>query len=223
MQEAEAIARLQRGDAGGLAALVQRYQVPALRAATLITRDRALAEDIVQAAFVRAYERIGQFDPQRPFGPWFLRSVVNDAVKAASRGRRQMSLDEAYESKEALALGEWLADPAPGPEEQAQQAELRQTIRTALERLSPAERAVIVLRYYLAATESEMAQELGCPPGTIKSRLSAARSHLRRRLGQLRPAAAQSGQGRSAVSHPRLQAEGKRAGAEGGDPCSPQE
>jgi len=185
MEEAEAIARLKQGDAGGLAMLVRRYQSPALRAACLITRDLALAEDIVQAAFVRACERIGQFDARRPFGPWFLRSVVNDAVKAASRGQRWVSLDEAYESQEALALGAWLADPTPGPEELALQAELRETIRAALERLSPAERAVIVLRYYLAASEREMAQALACPPGTVKSRLNAARGRLRRWLEQL--------------------------------------
>ena len=57
----------------------------AIRAAYLIVRDRALAEDLVQTAFLRAYDRIGQFDPSRPFAPWFLRSVVNDAVKAAMR------------------------------------------------------------------------------------------------------------------------------------------
>ena len=82
MEEQKAIARLKRGDISGLEALVRKYQVQAVRAAYLIIRDRALAEDIVQAAFLRAYERIGQFDAGRPFGPWFLRSVVNDAVKA---------------------------------------------------------------------------------------------------------------------------------------------
>ncbi len=63
--------------------LVRRHQVEALRVAVLITRDRALAEDIVQAAFLRAYERIDQFDADRPFAPWFLRGVVRDAVKLA--------------------------------------------------------------------------------------------------------------------------------------------
>ena len=62
MEEQEAIARLKRGDVGGLEVLVRGHQVRAVRTVFLITRDRALAEDIVQAAFLRAYERIGQFD-----------------------------------------------------------------------------------------------------------------------------------------------------------------
>ena len=91
MDEAEAIVRLKQGDIGGLEALVQRYQLPALRAAYLITHDRSLAEDVAQAAFLRAYERIDQFDVERPFGPWFLRSVVNDEVKVARRRGRAVA------------------------------------------------------------------------------------------------------------------------------------
>src|SRR5690349_19424198 len=92
MEEQTAIALLQRGDIAGLATLVRLYQVRAIRAAYLITRDRALAEDVVQAAFIRAYQRIGQFDPRRPFGPWFLRCVTRDAVKVASRSARDVPL-----------------------------------------------------------------------------------------------------------------------------------
>ena len=95
MDDTEAIARLRRGDIGGLEWLVRRYQVQALRTAYLIVRDHALAEDLVQTAFVRAYERIGQFDPARPFAPWFLRSVANDALKAAQRRERSVPLDPA--------------------------------------------------------------------------------------------------------------------------------
>ena len=92
MEEREAIARLKRGDIGGLEPLVRAHYVPVVRAAYLITRDHGLAEDIVQAAFVRAYERIGQFDAGRPFAPWFLRGVVNDATKLAARRARQVPL-----------------------------------------------------------------------------------------------------------------------------------
>ena len=70
MEERQAIERMRRGDIGGLELLVRQYQVRALRAAYLVTHDVALAEDVVQTAFVKAYERIKQFDPERPFGPW---------------------------------------------------------------------------------------------------------------------------------------------------------
>ena len=84
MDERQAIEHLQRGDIRGLEALVRLHQVRAIRTAYLFTRERQLAQDIVQAAFLRAYERIGQLDPHRPFGPWFLTSVLHDAIKAAA-------------------------------------------------------------------------------------------------------------------------------------------
>jgi RNA polymerase sigma-70 factor (ECF subfamily) len=194
MEEREAIARLKRGDIGGLEALVHKYQVRAARAAYLITCDRALAEDIVQAAFLRAYERIGQFDAGRPFGPWFLRSVVNDAVKAATRRERQVSLEASSDGEQA-SLADLLADPSPGPDDLMEAAELRQTVWATLGKLPPAQRAAIVLRYYLGLSEAEMADELACPTGTVKWRLHAARKRLRTLLCPLWPAVSGSGRG----------------------------
>jgi len=181
MNEHKAIARLKRGDIGGLETLVQTYQVRAVRAAALITHDRALAEDLVQAAFIRAYERIHQFDDARPFGPWFLRSVVNDAVKAASRRRPLTSLD-LTPADDPLAL----ADPLPGPEELLERAETEQAIVEALALLPPEQRAAVVLRYYLGLSDAEIAAQQACPPGTIKWRLHAARDRLRGLLGPWR-------------------------------------
>jgi len=192
MEEQKAIARLKRGDISGLEALVRKYQVQAVRAAYLIIRDRALAEDIVQAAFLRAYERIGQFDAGRPFGPWFLRSVVNDAVKAATRRERQVPLEASTEGGET-SLAELLADPNPSPADLAEAAEIRQAVWTALGKLPPAQRAVIVLRYYLGLSEAEMAGELACPQGTVKWRLHAARKSLRTLLRPLWAAVSGSG------------------------------
>jgi len=183
MEEREAIAQVKQGDIGGLEALVRRYQVQAVRAAYLIVRDHEMAEDIVQSAFLRAYERIGQFDAGRSFGPWFLRSVVNDAVKAAARRRRQVPLETSSE-REDVPLADLLADPNPGPADLAEAAETRQAIWAALEQLPPTQQAAIVLRYYLGLSEAEMASELACPPGTVKWRLHAARKRLR---GLLRP------------------------------------
>jgi RNA polymerase sigma-70 factor (ECF subfamily) len=183
MEEAEAIARLRQGDIGGLEVLVRRHQVQAVRTAFLITRDRAMAEDIVQAAFVRAYERIEQFDTGRPFGPWFLRSVVNDAIKAASRRERWVSLEASDGAETALA--DLLADPNPGPVDLAEAADTRQAIWEALGELPPPQRAAIVLRYYLGLGEAKMAEELSCPPGTVKWRLHAARKRLRTLLHTL--------------------------------------
>jgi RNA polymerase sigma-70 factor (ECF subfamily) len=192
MEEQEAIARLKRGDIAGLETLVRQYQVQAVRTAYLITRDRALAEDIVQAAFLRAYERIDQFDAGRPFGPWFLRSVTNDAVKSVTRGKPQISLETGAGEEEA-SLASFLVDPNPGPNETAETVETRQMVWAALGRLPPAQRAAIVLRYYLGMSEAEMVEQLNCPSGTVKWRLHAARQRLRRLLRPLWPADSGSG------------------------------
>lgn len=187
MEEAEAIAQLKQGDVGGLEALVRGHQVQAVRTAYLITRDRALAEDIVQAAFVRAYERVGQFDSERPFGPWFLRGVVNDAIKAASRRECWVPLEAGVGAEAVLA--DLLADPNPGPADLVEAADTRRAVWEALGRLPPTQRAAIVLRYYLGLSGAEMAKELACPPGTVKWRLHAARNRLRVLLRPLWPRA----------------------------------
>ena len=188
MEEQEAIVRLKQGDIDGLEALVCQYQVQAVRTAYLITRDRAMAEDIVQAAFLRAYERISQFDARRPFGPWFLRSVANDAIKAATRRKCPVSLETSAEGGDT-SLEDLLADPNPGPASLVETIETREAVWAALGKLPPAQRAAIVLRYYLGLSEAEMAAELACPPGTVKWRLHAARNRLRTLLRHLRPAA----------------------------------
>ena len=178
MDEAEAIERLRRGDIAGLELLVRRYQTTALRAAQLVTRDRALAEDVVQAAFIRAYERIGKFDTARPFGPWFLRSVVNAAVQATARESRWKVGGHEPEVQAAVLLAA-PQDPGPGPEAALETAETRSELRTALNRLAPAQRAAVVLRYYLDLNEAEMVAHLASPRGTIKRRLHDARERLR--------------------------------------------
>jgi RNA polymerase sigma-70 factor, ECF subfamily len=181
-----AITRLQRGDVDGLQFLVARYYLQALRAAYLVTHDRMAAEDVVQDAFIRVYERIHQFDTTRPFGPWFLRSVINAAVKVSMRADRDLSLDKPAPSTNA-SFYETLVDGQLSLDEQVIQAETTTAIWTALQQLRPAQRAVIVQRYYLGLSEAELAQVQHCPPGTIKSRLHAARIRLGELLNALRP------------------------------------
>jgi RNA polymerase sigma-70 factor (ECF subfamily) len=188
MDEKEAIACLQGGDPAGLAALVDQHQLRAVRAAALITGDRPLAEDIVQSAFLRAAARIGQFHAERPFGPWFLRSVVHDAVKAAQRQKRFVPLEPQDGS---LSLD--LRDPAPLPEARLEAQETRQAIWQALARLTPDQRAAVVLRYYLEMSEAEMTAVLQRPTSTIKWRLYAARRRLATLLTAFAPPAAAGG------------------------------
>ncbi len=171
--EADSIARLKAGDIAGLAVLVDKYQVQAIRTAYLIVRDRSLAEDISQAAFIRAYERIGQFHPEASFGPWFMRSVANDAIKALERGRRTSSLDDDDGSTTALL------DPANDPAAAFDQAEQAAAIWSLLDGLPAKQRAVIVLRYFVGLSDREIAEYLELPAATVRWRLHAARQRMR--------------------------------------------
>lgn len=179
LDEKDAVLRLKTGDITGLEVLVKQYQIKAIRTAYLITQDKALAEDIVQDAFVRVYHRIEQYDSNRPFSPWFMRIVANDAVKAIRRGHRQVSLDASLTENDDATFLEFLVDSAPHPDERVEQGELKQVVRDALQQLSPEQRKVVVLRYYLGMNEREMSDELDIPKGTVKWRLSAARKILR--------------------------------------------
>jgi len=185
LDEQTAIRRMKRGDISGLAVLVKRYEVRAVRTAYLITHDRALAEDVVQNTFLRIYQRIDQFDDQRPFAPWFMRSVANAAIQAARKQQRVLSLDaSAPNAADAhVTFADMLPDPTPGPDAAAEMAELRGAVWDALTRLSPEQRAAVVLRYYLGLSDDEMSDKLDCAPGTVRWRLHAARKQLRALLG----------------------------------------
>ncbi len=185
VDEHEDIARLRKGDIGGLEALVREYQIRAVATAWLVTCDRALAEDVVQTAFLKVYERAYQFDMDRPFGPWFLRIVANDAAKAVSRRDRQISLEQ-----DGFGGGATATTSEMGPEEAVEWAETREQIWRAIEGLTPAQRVAVVLRYYVELPESQVADRLGIPLGTAKRRLHDARTRLRQLLARLQPGGA---------------------------------
>ncbi len=178
MDDVESIRRLKRGDLGGLETLMERYQVKAARAAFLVTYDEALAQDIVQEAFIRIYQRIRQFDASQPFEPYLIRSVINAALNAVRDNRRFTSLDRDMHEVENLL------DRAASVETQVESTQLQHEILKALSKLSPRQRAVIVQRYYLDMSEREMALTLDTAPGTVKWLLNAARGRLRHLLGQ---------------------------------------
>jgi len=173
MDDRTAISRLKQGDLNALEALVNRYQVRAVQAAYLIVYDRALAEDIAQTAFVKAAEKIHQFDEGRPFAPWFFRIVMNDALKAARRLKQSVSLDD-----RTAALASWLTDPAPSPAQLLEEKEMRQSILNAVKSLTPEQRVVVVMRYFLEMSEAEMSAKMERPLSTIKWWLREARRHL---------------------------------------------
>ncbi len=180
MDEQQAIRKLKGGDPRGLEYLVHCHQVRAVRAAFLITRDEGLAEEIVQESFLRAYRSIRGFDPTRPFGPWFMRSVVNATLKAMRRSGRLVQVEPNADEGIFAAL----AVQADSVESQVESAEARQMVWEAMGRLSPRQRAAIVQRYFLDMSEKEMAAQGSTAVGTVKWLLSAARQRLRGLLAE---------------------------------------
>lgn len=174
------IERLLNGDINGLEVLVQKYQLRAVRTAYGIIHDRQMAEDVVADAFITVYERIEQFNPTMRFEPWFYRIVINNALKKLKKEKRIEKITDDL-SSQVLETQTSIS----GPEETVLNKELREVMRTAIEVLPPKQRAAIILRYYLDIEEAEMAQILGCPLGTVKWRLHAARIKLKNRFEKL--------------------------------------
>lgn len=180
MDEQKAIQRLKQGDLVGLEYLVQKYQVKAVRTAQLITRDPALAEDVVQECFLQAARSIEHYDPARPFEPWFMRSVLNRAIKTAQQSNRQ----PITESDLDVEWFENLPERLKSVEAEMDELAFQEEVRSALEQLSPRQRAVIVQRYFLEWSEKEMAENLSIAPGTVKWLLNAAKNRLRTLFGE---------------------------------------
>lgn len=176
-QEREAIGSLRNGDSSGLETLVWLHQVRSLRIACSLTGNRQMAEDIVADAFLTAYDRIGQFDPCRPFGPWFDRIVINSTLMTLRKAKSGPRIDDVDAYAQHI-------DPAPAPEAAALLHEQQLVLRDTVWALPPKQRAVLVLRYYLGMDERAIAQTLACPLGTVKWRLHAARARMRHNLEQ---------------------------------------
>lgn len=178
LNEKQVLQRLRQGDIDALETLMQCHQVRAIRAANLIIRDEALAQDVVQSVFIRLYERRHLIDANRPLKPYLMRSVVNEAINVANQQKRFITFEGELEDErsfaDALARHE-----AHDPERVLEDHERQQMVAKALEELSPKQRAVIVMRYFLDMTETEIAGINDEPNGTIKWRLHAARNRLR--------------------------------------------
>jgi RNA polymerase sigma-70 factor, ECF subfamily len=157
----------QAGRRDDLEELFRRYWPASYRAAYFVVYDRAAAEDIAQEAFLSALRALHRFDRRRPFGPWLHRIVVNRAIDWAR----------------ARALRREL-DVEPPDSYSADQPEVRDELASALSRLSPERRAVVVLRYVLEYTPGEIAELLELPRGTVNSRLRRALDDLAREVAR---------------------------------------
>lgn len=170
--DADALARCQRGDLTGLDELVARHQANAIRIAYLLTQDRSAAEDIAQESFLRMYRACQQFRTGAAFAPWFNQIVLNTARQSAraARRRRERSLDALQQTTPSLFPSAVADDPAL----RAELSERQAATLDLLALLTDKQREALVLRYYCGASGSEIARTLGIPAGTARWRLHAA-------------------------------------------------
>lgn len=172
--------RSRSGDPLALARLVEVHQVIARRVATTIVGAGGEADDVVQDAFVKALTRLDQFQDGRPFRSWLLAIVANEARnRHRSAGRRATLALRVAGGVDGAAT-----DPDADPERAHEAAEARRRLAGAVAALPERDREVVALRYFAELSEAETAAALGCPVGTVKSRLSRALGRLRSTLAE---------------------------------------
>jgi RNA polymerase sigma factor (sigma-70 family) len=173
LDESDLIRRAQRGDTHAYEELVHAYQGIAFRTAYVIARDAGDAEDAAQDGFVKAWRALGRFREGAPFRPWLLRIVANEARnRRRSAGRRTGLVLRA-------ATSEPSGGAAPSPEAALLSSEQRAALAAALDELPEEQRTVVQLRYFVGLSELEVAETLGVPQGTVKSRTARALERLR--------------------------------------------
>jgi RNA polymerase sigma-70 factor (ECF subfamily) len=165
------VLRTRDGEVEAYGELVRRYQTSVFNVCYRLLGERREAEDLAQETFIRAYERLRTYDPERPFGPWIRRVAANMCLNHLRSNRPFTEpLDEDHDL------------PASGPAHDVADVVDRRTvglrIREAIGALPPRYRAVIELRHFQGLTYEEMAEALSLPLSDVKSHLFRSRRML---------------------------------------------
>jgi len=179
MEDGDVLARLQRREPQALAELYDRYGGMVYRLALRIVRDTGIAEDLVQETFLRAWNRAAAFDSQRgAAGPWLLAIARNrslDYLRAQSR--RVANTLELNETEHPARFVDFPAE--------ALNFDLARQVKHALEQLGPDERAAIELAYFEGLSQSEIAERMAQPLGTVKTWMRRAMARMRESMGSV--------------------------------------
>lgn len=160
------VARCLQGDSSAFEPIVRRYQRVLFSVARRMLGNHEDAMDATQNVFVRAYQRLDTFDPDRRFFSWIYRIAVNECLNA----RRSRRPDE--------ALADALTDEGASPLDTVAAMERSASIDAALVNLSEEHRLVVVLRHFAELSYTEISEAIGVPEKTVKSRLFDARQRL---------------------------------------------
>jgi RNA polymerase sigma-70 factor, ECF subfamily len=176
IHDEEVIARVLAGETALFEVIMRRYNQRLYRAARAILHDEAQAEDVMQAAYVNAYEHLRQFSCRAPFGAWITRIAVNEALARLRTARR-------FDDPEDKGAGmDRFASTSPDPERAATSSEIRQLLETLIDGLPPPSRTVFMLRDVEGMSTTETSEALGITEENVKVRLHRARAALRNGL-----------------------------------------
>lgn len=185
----EIVERVLAGEKELFATLMRRYNQRLYRIVWSILVDPAEAEDVVQDAYVRAFQHLDQFDGRARFATWLTKIAVYEASARRKKRRRLLALDTLEpHTKETLMTDR--SDPLPNGEERAFAREVRSLLERAVVALPPLYRQVFVLREVEGLSNGEAAESLGLTRTAAKVRLFRARRQLRRELERLTDGAA---------------------------------
>jgi RNA polymerase sigma-70 factor, ECF subfamily len=184
-EELALVTAAKAGDVGAYEQLVRKYDRNVFRIANHITQNREDAEDVVQDAFLKAFQNLDRFQGNSKFYTWLVRIAVNEALMRLRKRRnaRTVSIDEDVETDEGSMPRE-VADWSPNPEQQYGSSELNEILTKTINGLSPGFKTVFVLRDIEGLSTEETAEALGLSVPAVKSRLLRARLQLRDRLNR---------------------------------------
>src|SRR3954465_7728008 len=176
------VARMQRRDPHALAELYDRYGRVTFSLILRVVRDTGIAEDLVQETFLRVWNRVSGFDAQKgSIGPWLLAVARNRAIdylrSAGGRERNSVELEETDHPSLYIEMESGILASAKA-----------RVVKAAVDRLSSNQRQVIELAYFEGLSQTEMAERMGQPLGTVKTWVRAALQNLRDDLGAVVPA-----------------------------------
>jgi RNA polymerase sigma-70 factor (ECF subfamily) len=178
------VQHVQRGNSAAFGVLMRRYNRRLYRTARAILKDDGGAEDALQEAYVAAYRHIGDFRGDAAIGTWLTRIVVNQALQALRKTRRERVVVPFDETADAESLAEVADAPGGTPENLMLRAEMRRLIERKIDQLPESYRTVFMLREVEGMTVEETAAALDIPAATVRTRLFRAKVRLREALAQ---------------------------------------
>lgn len=173
LSDEEVVRRVLSGETALFEVIMRRYNERLYRAARAITRDDSLAEEIMQSAYVRAYEHLNQFAGRAPFGAWLTRIAVNEALARVRDGHRFSEPEGEGDPMDRFA------SPSRDPEQTAANTELSRLLERLIEALPDGIRSVFVLREVEGMNTIETAEALDITEESVRVRLHRARAALR--------------------------------------------